>query len=216
MILGLKGDSHHQEILKTKCRSLNEDNEDNTVAALPAKEAQPGFIAGIKEAENPWIFAGYIVNFLQMSSGGLTGFILVTYGIHLTQDVTKANLAYVLVDIYLLSSTINSIFFGYVADKFNKFRLIIFTIACALISVSFLTFIQSPIEPLAYISMTLFGIASSGYMVSSGQLLNKYPSPKFRGLVLAGGGTISLGGTAPVNILGLYLLHWNVFYAFFI
>ena len=222
IIPGIKGGTYYKNIPQSsesqESASFNEETTEQNAAQTEVQlpEPEPGLMAGLKEVKNPWIFAGYIVNFLLTSSGGLTGFILVTYVIHLTQDVSKANLAYVLVDIVLLSSIINSIFFGYVADKFNKFRLIIFIIVCSIISASLLTFIKSPTEPLAYISMVLFGVATSGYMVFSGQLLNKYPSPKFRGSVLAVGGMISLGGTATVNILGVYLLHWNVLYPFFI
>jgi len=222
VMLGLKGGSYHHDLIQKKkslpdYTSLNEDSESVTIQPdVPSKsEAQPGLMAGIQEAKNPWIFTGYVINFLMMSSVGLTSFALVTYVIFLTEDKAKANLAYALVSKFQLSATICSAFFGFFSDKLNKFKLIIFTVLCSITSIILLILIKSPTEPMAYISMVFFGVASSGFLTFSNQLLNRYASPHVRGSVLAFGGMVALVAGASINILGVYLLHWNVRTPFF-
>jgi len=220
IVSGLKGGAYHKVAAQRaspvqECISVNEDNENTQTEAQKQPEAQPGLMAGIKEAKNPWIFAGYVLNFLMMSSVGLTNFSLVTYIIYLTQDKTKANLAYLLVSKFLLSAAICSVFFGFFADKFNKFKLIVFTVLCSITSITLLLLIKSPTELMAYISMIFYGAASAGFITFSTQLLNKYASAQFRGSVVAFGGMISLLASASINILGVYLIHFNVLIPFF-
>ncbi len=218
IVSGVKGGAYHKVAPKQaiqECISVNEDNENAQTEAPKQPETQPGLMAGIREAKNPWIFTGYVLNFLMMSSVGLTSFSLVTYVIYLTQDKTKANLAYLLVSKFLLSAAICSVFFGFFADKFNKFKLIIFTVLCSITSITLLLLIKSPTEPMAYISMVFYGAASAGFITFSTQLLNKYASVQFRGSVTAFGGMISLVASAAINILGVYLIHFNVMIPFF-
>jgi len=207
VILGLKGGSYHDNVIqKREYVSLNEEES----AQQQPEVQRPGFMAGVREARNPWIFTGYVINFLMMSSAGLTSFSLVTYVTYLTQDKTQANLAYALVSKCLLSAAICSAFFGFFADRFSRFKLIIFAVICSITSILLLLLLSSPTQPMAYISMVFFGVASAGFMTFGTQLPNKYASPQLRGSVLAFGGMVAGVAGASINILGVYLINWHV------
>jgi len=192
--------------------------EQRTVQAQPQtkkstapEKIKPGFMAGVREAKNPWILCSYICGFLMISNVSLLNLILVNYVEYLTDHADWAtNQAYALTNKHFLVGAFTAIFFGFYADKYNKFKQIIFVIIVSFFAVLLLVFTPTATHYMAYGSMLLFGISCAGFVTFAVQLQSKYANPKYRASVAAVGGMCSVIGTATINILGVYLMQYNV------
>jgi len=181
----------------------------------PHKEMQPGFMAGLKEAKNPWILISFICGFLMMSIGGCLNFVLVTYVIYLAgEDAT--NQAIVLTNKHYLVGALTALFFGFFADKYNKFKLLVFVLINSIIATLLLISTTDPYSWIAYLSMVFYGVAICGFMTTSMQLQSKYANAKFRASVGAVGGMFSVIGGASINVLGVYLMQYSVYIPFYL
>ncbi len=177
------------------------------------KNFKPGLMAGLREAKNPWVLTGYICSFLMICDVGLLNYILVTYVTSLESD---ANQAVALANKRLLVGIFTGLFFGFFADKYNKFKLVIFTILCAMTGVLLLIFTPSAYNFMAYSAMVMFGISCSGLVTLSSQLQSKYANPKYRASVSAVSSMGSVLGQLSINIVGVYLMTFNVRAPFYI
>jgi len=215
-----------QEGENTEQRLIDQQkNAQTRSSAAPKKkdaDFKPGLMAGVREAQkNPWILCSYVCGFLMISNVSLLNLILVNYIKYLTGNADWAtNQAYVLTNKHFLVGAFSAIFFGFYADKYNKFKLIVFVILTSFLAVLLLTLTPTATHFMAYASMFLFGVACAGFMTFVVQLQSKYANPKYRASVAAVGGMCSVIGTATINILGVYLMQYNVripfyFYMFF-
>jgi len=171
------------------------------------KNFKPGLIAGLKEAKNPWILTAYLCSFLMMSNVALLNYILVNYITHLGSD---ANQAVALANKRIFVGIFTGLFFGFFADKYNKFKMVIFVIACAIIGVLLLILTPTAYNVMAYAAMVMFGFSCSGLVTLSSQLQAKYANAKYRASVGAVSSMSSVVGTLALNILGVYLMNYNI------
>lgn len=148
------------------------------------KEEQPNLMTGLKQAQNnPWILAGYICGFLSTALAGLISGLLVNYIVAVTNDENSATQAYVLMNVRSCIGIPTSLFFGFYIDRFNKFKLVMIALTCSIIGDFFIILSPPPYHVMAYISMIFFAIASSRLGTVMGQVLSKYPEPKYRAIV---------------------------------
>jgi len=220
MVLGLKEGLYHKNLFfdrkaeaakrritllfqydELNLNELNKAIEPNAVY----KNMKPGFMAGIREARNPWILTGYICTFLFMQNHALFGFILITYVTDMTQDPTSVIQAYALNNRHMIVGCLTALIFGFYADKRNKFKLIIFILFTSMFGVLLLILTPSPYNVIAYISMGFLGMSSAGYKTIMTQLLGKYATPKFRASVAGIESICGVIGASTSQILGVYL-----------
>jgi len=177
------------------------------------KNFKPGFMAGLREARNPWVLTGFICSFMMVCNTGLLNYILVTYCKSLGSN---ANQAIALNNKHLLVGIFAGVFFGFFADKYNKFKLVIISLLTAITGILLLIFTPSAYNAMAYGSMCLFGFSISGFVTLSGQLQSKYANAKYRASVSSVSSVISVLGTLLISILGVYLMNYDVRAPFYI
>lgn len=179
-------------------------------------EEKAGFMIGIREAKNPWILLGYLCGFLWFSSMNLLGFVFVTYVVSLAGDDGAASQSYALTNKQSLVGTICAIILGFGADKYDKFKQIVFYMICSAVSVIMIILMPSPYHAEAYIAMVFFGISAAGFVIFLNQLLSKYATPKYRASVNAVGTMCVITGGALVNIVGVYISQFDPRLPFFL
>ena len=169
---------------------------------------------GLNEAKNPWILAGFVCGFLSSSKMGLGGLNMINYVVYLS-DESHLNQYYELANKQTLAGFFCVLFFGFFADKWNKFRMILFVVISSVAGDVLLILMPSPFHPMAYGGMALFGMSSAGMMVFGSQLLSKYANPKLRASIHAVGGIFSMFGTILISVIGVYLNQYNPRIPFF-
>ena len=149
-----------------------------------------------------------------MSVGGLLNFVLVTYVIHMAGE-KAANQAYALTNKHFLVGALTALFFGFFADKYNKFKLLVFVVGCSIVATLLLILAPTPYNAMAYVSMVFYGVAICGLMTLTMQLQSKYADAKFRASVAAVGGMFSVLGGASIGILGAFLMQYHIYIPFY-
>ncbi len=216
---GLKGGMYHKDqLVDRKAEGANRritrallDNGATfrSLEPLLHPDYKPGFLAGIKQANNPWILAGYIIAFLSMQKNVLFSFILSNYVNTVTGSSVNGIQAYRLNNIHMITGIFSAIFFGFYADKYNKFKVIICIITTSMIGFILLLIAPSPFEWMAYVSMVVLGIDAAGFVIFTSQLLSKYPNPKYRASVIATGAVFQTIGTSVSNTIGVFLTQYS-------
>ena len=214
-VFGLKGGLYHKETDKKaeeakRKLALEETNNSPLIVQKEEEEIKSGFQAGLHEAKNnPWILTGYICAFIAAAHSGISGFVLITYMTYLGGGNDGTNEAYALTNIQLLVAAFASLFFGFYADKYNKFKLIVILQTCTLLHTLCLVFTPSPHHILSYLAMFWAGIAAAGFSTITTQVLSKYPSPKHRASVGAVGSIFTVLGGSIISIIGVFLSGFN-------
>lgn len=197
-------------VRRTTVEFSNEEPQEND------DDLKPGFMAGVREARNPWILTGYIVGFLNLAFFMLTSSVFINFVTNLGQDEDAADQAYSLTDKQLIVAVICAIFYGFFTDKYNKFKIIMFATVCSAISIILLILAPSPYAPLAYVSMVFYGVASSGFLTFVFQVISKYPNPKYRASVFAVSSMCATSGSALINVIGALLSKHNKYIPYYL
>jgi len=209
---GLKGGLYHKIIdkkvheAKRRLSLVSSEDENHTPLAETGQgEMPPGFQAGIQEARNnPWILTGYICAFVSAAHIGLSGYVLITYMSHLAGEAGESQ-AITLTNVQLGVSVVFALIFGFYTDKYNKFKIIVILLLSSMLNALFLILTPTPFHFFAYFAAFWNGIASSGFLTLTTQVLSKYPSEKYRASVGAVGSIFSVIGNAIINIIGMFL-----------
>jgi len=210
------GNQQDIEKLVENRRKLKKSIQSIKSIASRNDDGEPGMMAGIREAKNPWIAISYICGFLSQANMGLLYYVLVTYVVRVTGDEGAANQAIALTNKHYLVGIFTAMFFGFFADKYNKFKLILFVYLCSVVAVILILISPSPYSYTAYVSMLLFGVSGSGNLTTVAQLQAKYATPKYRASVSAVGQICGAIGSAATSILGAWLMQYNVRIPFYI
>ena len=131
-------------------------------------------------------------------------------------DENDAIQAYDLTNKQLLIQVFFGLFFGFFADKYNKFKILMFIIFCSIIAVFLFILSPDPYNFLIYISMLFFGLSNIGFATFTTQVISKYPNPRFRASVLSVSQITLILGAATTGVLGMYLTQYNPYIAFYI
>ena len=227
---GLKGGLYHKNLMydkkaeKAKRRitktlqienSLSEDVVESLEPIPYEKHVKPGLMAGLREAKNPWILTGYICDFISMQGNALFGYILITFVTKMTGEDKDESQAISLNNKHMIVGFLTAAFIGFYADKYNKFKIVMFILLSSMVGVLLLVITPSPFHVIAYISMVFLGISSAGFRTIISQLLGKYASPKYRASVVGVGHIFSIVGASTSNILGVYLSKKDPYVPFF-
>jgi len=222
---GLKGGLYHKDQFIDKkaerakrkvTKVLLEDGATfRSLEPLLQQDYKPGFMAGIRQAKNPWILAGYIIALLSTQKNVLFNFILSNYVNTVTGSPENAVQAYKLNNIHMITGIFSAIFFGFFADKYNKFRIIICIIMTSITGFILFLTAPSPFHWMSYVAMIILGIDAAGFVIFISQLLSKYPHPKYRASVIAVGAVFQTLGTSISNTLGVFLTQYGATIPFY-
>lgn len=172
---------------------------------------------GIKAAQNPWILAGYISYFLGLQFINLLGYPMVTYVKALvSQDDQAASQASALATVGLGTGVVISFCTGVLADKWNKFRILVIALLNSLLGSALIILIKNPYSFVEYIAMISCGASAGTFITLATQFLGRYAAPKYRASVSSLGAICALVGGVITNILGVYLSKYYYLYPFFI
>lgn len=209
-ITNFESDTPHSRVV------INDDVSNLNVIQKKTEEGM-SLKDGIKAAQNPWILAGYISYFLGLEFINLMGYPMVTYVKGLTADDEQAtNQASALATVGLAVGVLSSFFAGILADKFNKFKILVFAVLNSFIGITLVVVLKNPFSFATYIAMVSFGMSAGTFITLATQFLGKYADPKYRASVSSLGAICALIGGVMTNILGVYLSKFNFLYPFFI
>lgn len=235
---GLKGGKYHkklyydakaeqarQELVGTSTHDsshiLQQNLLENDEQEDPKKK---GFLynlkTGIQQAQNPWIALGYIVSFLSRGDTGILTYALVIWSKHFyasDDDSQKKGetQAYILSGVAYTVLLCTALFFGFVGDRYSKFKSLMVIYVCTVIGLILLIFCKGPTDVMAFVSMAFIGIGVAGYSTFSLQLVNKYANTKFRGSVNAMSSLLGVIGLVAISIGGGYLQGVDINAAFY-
>jgi len=241
IIAGLKGGKYHKELNDPKAEIAQQsllsasqfdgsvDNKQRSL--LPDREstktpAKKGFMKnlsiGFEQAKNPWVCLGYIMSFLSRGETGVLTFSLVIWCKYFFPSDPHSQMmaevqSYILSGIAYTVLMVTALFFGFIGDKFSKFKTLIVVYASTAIGIVLLVASSGPKDTLAYISMIFIGLGVAGYQTFSLQFVNKYADMRYRGSVNAVSSLFGVVGLIIISILGGYLMGINInacFYMF--
>jgi len=231
IIFGLKGGQYYKNFSdRTKeitSEALGVSDSENSTLRVAVNDA-PSAISkkpeeglslkdGIKAAQNPWILAGYISYFLGLQFINLLGYPMVTYVKALvSQDEQAASQASALATVGLATGVLSSLFTGVLADKWNKFRILVVALLNSLIGSALVVLLKNPYSFTEYIAMVSCGASAGTFITLATQFLGRYAAPKYRASVSSLGAICALIGGVITNILGVYLSKYYYLYPFFI
>jgi len=184
----------------------------NEIKILPAVEEDypPGLMAGIKQAKkHPWIIIAFICEFLAITHANSMGITFQFYCIELDGHQSAIKQAIQLRNKEQLVHIFAALLFGYYADRFNRFIILMITITLALLGTFLITLMPSPYHPIAYMTMFIFGIANAGFTTVNMNVFALYPDPKYRASVRGLAAIVGAFSNVWINIFGQYLSKYN-------
>ena len=166
-------------------------------------------LEGFRQARNPWILIGFMVTFLGVAQGGILTFVLAAWVSAKVKNTNENAQASKLSRSAMPALLVFALIFGYMSEKYSKFKTLIFTLMAAIAGMIFLILAPSPYSWMAYVAMVLTGVGNAGCSIFMNQLVYKYADPKYRGVVASAAQMLHVLGLMNSSMLGVYLMQFN-------
>ena len=204
---GIKGGDYYKKHEQDGSEVFTHQNQ----PAVRAKNPCKFYLSGILEAKNPWILMGYFVSFLSRGDSALLTYTLVLwsqtfYSSDQTSQDQAAVQAQTLAGLAYTMILLSALLYGFLADKFSKFKLTIFILGVTILGMALLIISPSPTSAFAWIAMVPIGLGMGGLLTTSLQFVNKYADRRYRGNINSISTAVGVFGIFCVSVIGGYMI----------